>query len=111
MGERACFFLTTLFRPFLSPLDSAVKTVNTSVSYKHSQVSRVSIAPDANSLCNVWKFLCLRIRYPVRASVFLAVVYSNKRGRSVFSSVGYVGYALEGSTLSLSKCDCFTKFQ
>ena len=62
--------LTTLFRPFLSRLDSAVKTVNTSVSYNHSQVSCVSIARDANSLCDVW-----------------------------------VGYALEGSTLSLRKCD------
>ena len=49
--------LTTLFRPFLSRLDSAVKTVNTSVSYNHSQVSRVSIARDANSLCDVWKFM------------------------------------------------------
>ena len=49
--------LTSLFRPFLSRLDSAVKTVNSSVSYNHSQVSRVSIARDANSLCDVWKFL------------------------------------------------------
>ena len=43
--------LTTLFRPFLSRLDSTVKTVNTSVSYNHSQVSRASISRDANSLC------------------------------------------------------------
>ena len=63
--------LTTLFRPFLSRLDSAVKTVNTSVSYNHSQVSRASISRDANSLlflffidllsllinANVWKFM------------------------------------------------------
>ena len=46
MGERAS--LTTFFRPFLSRLDSAVKTVNTSVSYSHSQVSRASIS---HSLC------------------------------------------------------------
>ena len=43
--------LTTLFRPFLSRLDSTVKTVNTSVSYNHSQVSRASISHGTNSLC------------------------------------------------------------
>ena len=59
MGERepVSISLTTLFRPFLSRLDSAVKPVNTSVSYNHSLVSRVRIARDANSLCNVWKFM------------------------------------------------------
>ena len=31
--------------------------------------------------CAMCGNLCLRIRYPVRASVFLALVYSNKRGR------------------------------
>ena len=53
MGEREAvsISLTTFFRPFLSRLDSAVKTVNTSVSYNHSQVSRASISRDANSLC------------------------------------------------------------
>ena len=55
--EPVSISLTTLFRPFLSRLDSAVKTVKTSVSYNHSQVSRVSIARDANSLCDVWKFM------------------------------------------------------
>ena len=59
MGERepVSISLTTLFRPFLSRLDSDVKPVNTSVSYNHSLVSRVRIARDANSLCNVWKFM------------------------------------------------------
>ena len=49
--EPVSISLTALFRPFLSRLDSAVKTVNTSVSYNHSQVSRASISRDANSLC------------------------------------------------------------
>ena len=49
--EPVSISLTTLFRPFLSRLDSAVKTVNTSVSYNHSQVSRASISRDVNSLC------------------------------------------------------------
>ena len=40
-----------LFRPFWSRLDSAVKTVNTSVSYNYSQVSRAIISLDTNSLC------------------------------------------------------------
>ena len=79
--EPVSISLTTLFRLFLSRLDSAVKIVNTSVSYNHSQVSRASISRDANSLCGMCGNLCLRIRYPVRASVFLALVYSNKRGR------------------------------
>ena len=56
--EPVSISLTTLFRPFLSRLDSAVKTVNTSVSYNHSQVSRASISRDANSFsANVWKFM------------------------------------------------------
>ena len=56
--EPVSISLTTLFRPFLSRLDSTVKTVNTSVSYNHSQVSRASISRDANSFsANVWKFM------------------------------------------------------
>ena len=50
MREPVSISLTTLFRPFLSRLDSAVKTVNTSVSYNHSQVSRASVSRNANSL-------------------------------------------------------------
>ena len=54
--EPVSISLTTLFRPFLSLLDSAVKTVNTSVSYSHSQqVSRASISRDANPCANVWE--------------------------------------------------------
>ena len=62
--EPVSISLTTLFCPFLSRLDAAVKTVNTSVSYNHSQVSRVSISRDVNSLCecveiDVFKFIIL----------------------------------------------------
>ena len=70
--EPVSISLTNLFRPFLSRLDSAVKTVNTSVSYNHSQVSRASISRDANSLCDMCGNLCLRIRYPVRISGFFS---------------------------------------
>ena len=52
MGERAS--LTTFFRPFLTRLDSAVKTVQIYVSYNHSQVSRASIHTPC---ANVWKFM------------------------------------------------------
>ena len=69
--EPVSISLTTLSRPFLSRLDSAVKTVNTSVSYNHSQIFRANISRDANSLislffidllsllinANVWKFM------------------------------------------------------
>ena len=44
------FFLTTLFRPFLSPLDLAVKTVNTPFRYNHSQVPRASISRDVRNI-------------------------------------------------------------
>ena len=47
--EPVSISLTTLFRPLLSRLDSAVKPVNSSVNYNHSQVSRASISRDANS--------------------------------------------------------------
>ena len=62
--EPVSISLTTLFCPFLSRLDVAIKTVNTSVSYNHSQVSRVSISCDVNSLCEcveiyVFKFIIL----------------------------------------------------
>ena len=62
--EPVSISLMTLFCPFLSRLDAAVKTVNTSVSYNHSQVSRVSISRDVNSLCEcveiyVFKFIIL----------------------------------------------------
>ena len=67
--EPVSISLTTLFCPFLSRLDAAVKTVNTSVSYNHSQVSRVSISRDVNSLCECVE-ICLQIHYPVRASSF-----------------------------------------
>ena len=66
MGERepVSTSLTNLFCPFLSRLDLAVKTVNTSVSYNHSQVSPSGILHHANSLCQcvgiyVFEFIIL----------------------------------------------------
>ena len=57
--EPVSIFLTTLFRTFLSRLDLAVKTVNTSVRYNHSQVSRTSISLNVRNIlhANVWKSL------------------------------------------------------
>ena len=56
--EPVSISLTTLFRPFLSRLDSTVKTVNTSVSYNHSQVSRARIrATRTSSVRMCWNFM------------------------------------------------------
>ena len=52
MGERAS--LTTLFRPFLSRLDSAVKTVNTSAS---SIILKFLVRAFHTPCANVWKFM------------------------------------------------------
>ena len=71
--------LTTLFRPFLSRLDSAVKTVNTSVSYNHSQVSRASISHDANSLCECVEIYVFEFVILWEHPVFSALVSSFTR--------------------------------
>ena len=69
--EPVSISLTTLFRPFLSRLDSTVKTVNTSVSYNHSQsFSRAHFARRELLQCECVEILCRRIRYPMRASGF-----------------------------------------
>ena len=108
MGERerepVSISLTTLFRPFLSRLDSAVKTVNTSVSYNHSQVSRASISRDAN----VWKFMssnslsCESIRF------FSALLSSFTRRsddqKYICSQATNLSTASTNLALDLSKC-------
>ena len=73
MGESLfSISLTTLFHPFLTLLDSAVKTDDTLVRYNHSQVSRTSISRDANSLCE-----CVEIQR--ERPVFSALVSSFTR--------------------------------
>ena len=78
--EPVSISLTTLFRPFLSRLDSAVKTVNTSVSYNHSQVSRARISRDANFFsANVLKFYVVEFVILWEHPVFWALVSSFTR--------------------------------
>ena len=77
--EPVSISLTTLFRPFLSRLDSAVKTVNTSVSYNHSQVSRASISRDVNSLCECVEICVFEFVILWEHLVFSALVSSFTR--------------------------------
>ena len=119
--------LTTLFRPFLSCLDSTVKTVNTSVSYNHYQVSRVSISHDTNSLCEcvdiyVFEFVILW-EHPVFSALVSSFTCQSDDQKYISclqatnsstasanlalahsSAPGFI-YALEDSAFSLNKCD------
>ena len=96
--------LTTLFRPFLSCLDSAVKTVNTSVSYNHSQVSRASILHDMTSLCecvDIYVFVFVFLwEHPVFSALVSSFTCQSDDQKYLFTGYEFVNGVCESRTRS-----------